>query len=402
MRIAILGTGRVGRTLGRRWIEVGHDVIFGSRNPRVAESHEWTREAGPPVLSHHEALEQGEVAVLAVPYQAALEIAECYKNLLSGQVVIDCTNPLNEDFSGLEVGFSTSAAEQIAARAPEARLVKAFNTVSAATMADPIYDGQPAALLYCGNDFEAKRCVGHLAQELGFAPVDAGPLVNARLLEPVAMLAIYLSCHGWGSGCTWGLLTRKGAPSSASQVSASCDTTTAQGGPTGQVLDESARLPSGSPAYQPWFEAGYRCVVQLPVQWGDQDAMRHVNNTVPLRWIESARIAYLEQSGAGARLLDCGLEPILASLQCDYRRQIHYPDRIWVGAKVVALGKSSMRMQHAVWSERQQALVVEGCSVLVIFDYRAQRPCPIPPHIRRLLEEFEGQSLQNHRAESKS
>ncbi|GIW95386.1 MAG: thioesterase [Pirellulaceae bacterium] len=146
--------------------------------------------------------------------------------------------------------------------------------------------------------------------------------------------------------------------------------------------------------YRPWIEAGYRCVIQLPVQWGDQDAMGHVNNTVPLRWFESARIAYLEQSGVASALAGEGLGPILASLQCDYRRQVRYPDQVWVGARVVALGNSSFRMQHAAWSQQQQALVTEGSSILVVFDYRAQRPQRVPPSVRQLLEHFEGRSLE--------
>ncbi|GIW95387.1 MAG: NADPH-dependent F420 reductase [Pirellulaceae bacterium] len=214
MRIAILGTGRVGRTLGLRWVQAGEGVLFGSRSPQQARFDEpWAQSV--PALPYTEAIAQADVVLLAVPYQAALQIAEAHRDMLAGRVVIDCTNPLNANFTGLEVGFTTSAAEQIAARAPRARLVKAFNTVSTATMADPVYEGRSAALFYCGDDLPAKQCVAQLAERLGFAPVDAGPLANARLLEPLAMLAIYLSCHGWGSQCAWQLVTRAGATDSS-------------------------------------------------------------------------------------------------------------------------------------------------------------------------------------------
>jgi acyl-CoA thioester hydrolase len=143
-------------------------------------------------------------------------------------------------------------------------------------------------------------------------------------------------------------------------------------------------------SFEPWKEAGYRCVIYLPVQWGDQDAMGHVNNTIPLRWFESARIAYLEQSQAAQRLREHNLGPILASLRCDYRRQVRYPDTVAVGAKVVSLGNASFQMQHAAWSLSQQALVTEGTSVLVVFDYNNHRPQRMPDAVRQVLAAFEG------------
>ena len=85
-------------------------------------------------------------------------------------------------------------------------------------------------------------------------------------------------------------------------------------------------------------------VITVPVQWGDQDSFGHVNNTIPFRWFESARIAYLEQSDLGHLMDANGLGPILAAIGCNYRRQLHYPDTVHVGARVASIGRTSMVM----------------------------------------------------------
>lgn len=140
--------------------------------------------------------------------------------------------------------------------------------------------------------------------------------------------------------------------------------------------------------------AGYKSMVQLPILWGDQDAFRHVNNTLPIRWFESARIAYLEHSGVDGQLEQLELGPILASVSCNYRQQLVYPDNVWIGAKVSRLGKSSLTMEHAIYSDSWQELVVaDGDSVIVIFDYKANHPRRIPDVIRQSIESFEGTSL---------
>src|SRR5688572_13970864 len=96
----------------------------------------------------------------------------------------------------------------------------------------------------------------------------------------------------------------------------------------------------------------YPVVITLPVQWGDQDKFGHVNNTIPFRWFESARIAYLEQSDLGHLMDTNGLGPILAAIGCNYRRQLHYPDTVHVGARVNSIGRTSMVMGHAAFSEK--------------------------------------------------
>lgn len=136
----------------------------------------------------------------------------------------------------------------------------------------------------------------------------------------------------------------------------------------------------------------YPVVTVLPVQWGDQDAFGHVNNTVPIRWFESSRIAYLLKTDLA--VLDAGgLSPILASVTCDYRKQIHYPDTVHIGARVSCVGNTSIQICHRVYSESQEAVVVEGETVMAVFDYESQRTVRVPQNIRRQINALEGKSI---------
>ena len=138
---------------------------------------------------------------------------------------------------------------------------------------------------------------------------------------------------------------------------------------------------------------GYPVVIELPIQWGDQDAFGHVNNTVPLRWFESARIAYMGRVGLSDLFAERKVGPILASITANYRSQIHFPDSVLVGARVTRIGRSSLTMDHVSVSLGRKAVAVEGTSTLVVFDYLANRPEPVPEAIRSLIESLEGRSL---------
>ena len=137
----------------------------------------------------------------------------------------------------------------------------------------------------------------------------------------------------------------------------------------------------------------YHHTITLPVLWGDQDAFQHVNNAAYFRWFESGRIAYWEQAGLWQMKQDSGIGPILASVSCDYRRQLTYPDTIHVGTRVVRLGRSSFVMEQVVVSEALGDTAAEGRSTVVVFDYNASASIPIPEHLRHAFETLAGQPL---------
>jgi acyl-CoA thioester hydrolase len=140
--------------------------------------------------------------------------------------------------------------------------------------------------------------------------------------------------------------------------------------------------------------AEYPVIITLPVQWGEQDAFGHVNNTVPLRWFESARIAYIEQAGLAGMMEDDDCGPIVASITCNYRRQIKYPDTLHVGARIGRIGRSSFAMEHAVYSTASGAIAVDGETVVVVFNYASQRPVRVPDTIRAAMARLEGRALE--------
>src|SRR3954464_3631884 len=189
MRIGIIGAGSVGGALGSGWARAGHEVTFGVRDTSDPKVQKLVEETGAKATSVADAAAGAEVVVLATPWGATQEAVKSAGGL-AGKVVFDCTNPLAPNLSGLTHGFDTSAAEQIASWAPQARVVKVFNTTGADNMANPDYHGVAATMFYCGNDADAKATAARLASDLGFDPVDAGNLEQARLLEPLAPLGI--------------------------------------------------------------------------------------------------------------------------------------------------------------------------------------------------------------------
>jgi acyl-CoA thioester hydrolase len=138
---------------------------------------------------------------------------------------------------------------------------------------------------------------------------------------------------------------------------------------------------------------GYPVTIALPVQWGEQDAFGHVNNTVYFRWFESARIAYFMRMGLVAFQDGDRIGSILASSSCDYRRSITFPDTVHVGIKVTRIGRTSIGFAHRIISEAQTVLAAEGTSTAVIFDYDAKRPHPVPEAVRQAIAAIEGQVL---------
>jgi hypothetical protein len=218
--LAIIGAGGVGGALGRRWAGAGRRVLFASRAPTSPKIAALVAAAGPNAAAAGlaEAAAQADAAALTLPWEAVAETLPPLADALAGKVLIDATNPLGpvEGGLGLLVGHRDSGGEIVQRLAPRARVVKAFNTVGVEVMANPSFPGGAPALFLAGDDAAAKAEVAALAEATGFAPIDAGPLRNARLTEAHAMLWIDLALFR-GLGRDWALakLDRAGPAAAA-------------------------------------------------------------------------------------------------------------------------------------------------------------------------------------------
>lgn len=211
MRIGILGSGDVGRTLGAGLAGLGHEVKLGTRDPGQQKLKDWIVKAGPRASTgtFAEAAAFGEVVVLAVlgaAVESAIKLAEP-KNL-AGKVMIDTTNPL--DFAGVDfakgvapklfVGTTDSLGERVQRWVPQGKVVKAFNTVGHAHMVNPSFPDGPPDMFICGNDAAATQTVTSLLKDLGWPAIDIGGIEGARYLEALAMVWIsYLFKTGTGN-----------------------------------------------------------------------------------------------------------------------------------------------------------------------------------------------------------
>jgi len=204
MRIAIIGAGNVGTTLGRAWAKAGHEIVYGVRD-RSPTPHEGAR-----VDSVRGAASAGEVVALVVPWAAAGDaLAEAGD--LARKPLIDVTNPIGPGFA-LTLGHTTSGAERVAALAPSARVVKAFNCTGLETMANPAFGARRALMPVAGDDADAIATVARLASDIGFEPVALKALARARELEPLAKLWIDLATRlGHGRNIAFGIARREGA-----------------------------------------------------------------------------------------------------------------------------------------------------------------------------------------------
>ena len=203
MKVAILGTGDVGRALARGFLSRGHDVTMGSRDAGKAQSVAAQVGDGTSGGSFSDAASFAEVAVLATSWSGtenALGLAGA--DNLAGKVVIDATNPLNffdDRPPELALGHTDSGGEQVQRWLPGARVVKAFNIVGNAHMVDPDFPGGPPDMFICGNDDDAKRTVTQILDDFGWPAIDIGGIEGARLLEPMCILWVG---YGVRSG-TW-------------------------------------------------------------------------------------------------------------------------------------------------------------------------------------------------------
>ena len=201
MKVAIIGAGNVGRALATAITRAGHDVTIAAKHPEHAQVV--AAETGAlPAESNAMAVAGAEIVILAVPHDAAEnEVAPEIEAGVAGKPVIDVSNPLRPDLSGLAT--DTSAAEEIQQRLPEAKVVKAFNTIFASRQADP---SREIDAFVAADDEKAKRQVISLVESMGFSPLDVGPLSTARFLEGMALINIGLNAHnGWSWTSAWHL-----------------------------------------------------------------------------------------------------------------------------------------------------------------------------------------------------
>ena len=209
MKIAILGSGNGGRALARSITRAGHDVVLSSSNPASAQGV--AAAIGARVAaSNAEAVSGAEVVILAVPTAVVADVVSDLRSALDGRIVVDVTNRPTPDPDGKRV---SSIAEELQALAPQARVVKAFNTAFAARQEEPNLGDLRADAYVAADDEDAKRQVLRLAESIGFRPIDVGPLVQARTLEGMAWIHISLQMqHQWPWQSAWKIVGPTGQP----------------------------------------------------------------------------------------------------------------------------------------------------------------------------------------------
>lgn len=200
MKVAIIGAGNVGKALGASIAKAGHEVSISARSPESAA--EAAGEIGARAAETNvEAARDADLVILAIPYQAEAALADELEETLAGRAVVELSNPVKPDFSGLAT--ATSAAEELQERLPSAKVVKAFNTVFASNQANP---RAGIDVFVTGNDPDAKALVAQLAESVGFSALDVGPLSFARYLEGMAFVNIALNAqNGWSWISAWRL-----------------------------------------------------------------------------------------------------------------------------------------------------------------------------------------------------
>ncbi len=205
MRVAIIGVGNVGKALGAAAVAAGHSVVLTASDPAHAAAA--AESVGATAAgSNTEAVQGADLVVLAVPGSAVGAVATEIADAVGSGVVVDSTNPLNATYSDLDIAGVSGAAD-LQAALPQAKVVKAFNTVFASRYAAPTEAGEALDLYIAGDDAAAKSTVAELGASLGFRPLDVGGLRMARSLEELAFLNITLNAgNGWVWQTGWRLV----------------------------------------------------------------------------------------------------------------------------------------------------------------------------------------------------
>ena len=196
MRIGILGSGLMGGKLGTLFARAGHEVVFSyarseAKLKRLAREAKGKASAGTPA----DAARASDLLLLAVHW-SRVDDAVQQAGDLSGKIIVSCSLPMNDDDTGLVIAHTSSGAEALAHKVPSAQVVSAFNTVPSEVLFGVFAARRKAArpsLVYCGDDARSKKIVAQLIEDVGFDPVDAGPLQIARHTEPFALLIARLA-----------------------------------------------------------------------------------------------------------------------------------------------------------------------------------------------------------------
>ena len=206
MKVGIIGSGNVGSAVARAAQNTGHEVTVADLEG-TESLDTLARELGVTITnSNAEAVDDSDLVVLAVPFGAVGSVVEGIADHVGEKIVLDVTNPLKDDLSGLQTD-GASGAELVQKRLPKARVVKAFNTVFAGNQASATVDGVQLDGFVAGDDADAKKQVLHLLEEVGYRPIDVGPLSTARYLEGMAFLNISLNAkNNWSWQSGWKLV----------------------------------------------------------------------------------------------------------------------------------------------------------------------------------------------------
>src|SRR6266480_1322058 len=201
MRIGILGSGLMGAKLGTIWARAGHEVVFSyarseQKLKKLARDAKGKARAGTP----REAAQEGDALLQAVHWSRVDDVLKQAGDL-SGKVIVTCSLPMNADDTGLVIAHTSSGAEELAKQVPKARVVSAFGTVPSEVLFG-VFEARRKAtkpsLVYCGDDASSKKIAAQLIRDVGFDPVDAGPLRIARYTEPFTLLIAQLAYEGEG------------------------------------------------------------------------------------------------------------------------------------------------------------------------------------------------------------
>jgi len=201
VKVGILGSGLMGGKLGTIFARAGHEVVFSYARSRK-KLEKLARETGKRARAGtpREAAEDADALLLAVHWSRVEDVLGQAGDL-SGKVVLTCSLPMNADDTALVIAHTSSGAEALAQRIPKARVVSAFNTVPSEVLFD-VFERRKRkerpSLVYCGDDAKSKKVAASLIRDVGFDPVDVGPLSTARYTEPFALLVARIAYEGEG------------------------------------------------------------------------------------------------------------------------------------------------------------------------------------------------------------